>query len=86
MTPAEKFRQWLTDRTSRCAVCLTDAPEVKYWRDHPVLERVFICSGCAPVRREKIVSLDTKAVAASVPIGGKSLAPAGSGIPVGWIG
>lgn len=40
------FAAFLEDRTSRCAICLTDDNEDASWRDHPKLGRFFVCRHC----------------------------------------
>lgn len=53
------FIDFLTTPASRCIVCLVEGAEVdvKYWRDHPRLGRVFVCDRCAPKRRSEVIAV-----------------------------
>lgn len=42
------FAAFLTDPSSRCAICLTDDSQGASWRTHQRLGRVFICRTCTP--------------------------------------
>lgn len=43
------FAAFLTDSTSRCAICLSDDTEGALWKQHPTKDmRIFICRTCRP--------------------------------------
>jgi hypothetical protein len=49
------FADFLFDPLSRCIICLTDSPDIKFWRDHPRHGRVWICSECIPSRGSGLI-------------------------------